>query len=469
MAFLTMIAPLVGLTYPIDKLKDGKAQAFNMWFKEYTFNLFIQPIDLILYIILIQSAVSLAETNFLYGIVAIGFLLQAEKFIKKMFGLGAEGGAGKRNFSTGAAFATVLGTMKNLSGGVTGAVSSAGEDPEKQKNKKVREADLDAPKDFSVFLNGPEKQQNKPIELEKNKKTLWEKMFNKNGEKTVPKLQNPENMPQEQLKQKETNPLLNKYNQPKRKLHPIRGVKNVAKRYVNGKSGQTAMKLAAMGLGATALGMVGLSAGFASDNEGDIWKMGVAGVAGGAFLGNQAVKQGKIATEKGKKVIKTYQKGYYGKKYKGEKINSKLDKKWIKDPDVRERFETKFGETYKEKLGRDWKTDALELRKQGLSDNDIEKAMDLKLKNPGLTIEQAGRAVNFANNVTSREEFMKEGGEEQVRGMVENEIGIKNPEAVERAMQAIKQVLKVDTTGKKIEQGNDTNTDTEEEPENNDE
>lgn len=33
-----MIAPLVALTYPIDKVKDGKAQAFDMWFKEYTMN-----------------------------------------------------------------------------------------------------------------------------------------------------------------------------------------------------------------------------------------------------------------------------------------------------------------------------------------------------------------------------------------------------------------------------------------------
>ena len=35
MAFFTMIAPLVALTYPIDKAGDGKAQAFNLWFKEY--------------------------------------------------------------------------------------------------------------------------------------------------------------------------------------------------------------------------------------------------------------------------------------------------------------------------------------------------------------------------------------------------------------------------------------------------
>ena len=38
MAFLTLIAPIVALTYPIDKLKSGRAQGFNMWLKEDVFN-----------------------------------------------------------------------------------------------------------------------------------------------------------------------------------------------------------------------------------------------------------------------------------------------------------------------------------------------------------------------------------------------------------------------------------------------
>ena len=87
MAFFTMISPLVALTYPIDKLRDGKAQAFDMWFKEYTMNLVIQPVHLILYTVLISSASELAVDNPIYACVAIAFLLPAEKFIKKMFGL----------------------------------------------------------------------------------------------------------------------------------------------------------------------------------------------------------------------------------------------------------------------------------------------------------------------------------------------------------------------------------------------
>ncbi len=86
-AFFTMIAPLVALSYPLDKLRDGKAQAFDIWFKEYTMNVIIQPVHLLLFSIFIGSAMNLAVNNPMYAIVAMGFLLPAEKFIKKLFGL----------------------------------------------------------------------------------------------------------------------------------------------------------------------------------------------------------------------------------------------------------------------------------------------------------------------------------------------------------------------------------------------
>ena len=86
MAFLTIVAPLVALTYPIDKMNDGKAQAFDMWFKEYIFNLLIQPLHLLLYTILVSSAFELANTNMLYSLVAIAFMIPAEKLMRKFFG-----------------------------------------------------------------------------------------------------------------------------------------------------------------------------------------------------------------------------------------------------------------------------------------------------------------------------------------------------------------------------------------------
>lgn len=54
MAFLTMIAPLICLTYPLDKIKDGQAQALSMWLREYIFNALLQPMHLIIYTLLIR-------------------------------------------------------------------------------------------------------------------------------------------------------------------------------------------------------------------------------------------------------------------------------------------------------------------------------------------------------------------------------------------------------------------------------
>lgn len=86
MAFLTLMAPLVALTYCIDKINDGQAQGFNTWLKEYIFNLLIQPMHLLLYFILITSAFELANTNIIYSIVVLGFMIPAERLLRGMFG-----------------------------------------------------------------------------------------------------------------------------------------------------------------------------------------------------------------------------------------------------------------------------------------------------------------------------------------------------------------------------------------------
>lgn len=86
MAFLTIIAPLVAMTYPIDKLNDGKAQAFNAWLKEYVFTALLQPFHLIIYTVLVGSAMNLATQNILYAILVIAFIGPAEKLLRKFFG-----------------------------------------------------------------------------------------------------------------------------------------------------------------------------------------------------------------------------------------------------------------------------------------------------------------------------------------------------------------------------------------------
>ena len=87
LAFFTMIAPLVALTYPLDKIRDGKAQAFNYWFKEYMFYALLQPMHMLLYTVFVSSALSVASNNLLYAIVALAFIVPAEKIVKQMFGI----------------------------------------------------------------------------------------------------------------------------------------------------------------------------------------------------------------------------------------------------------------------------------------------------------------------------------------------------------------------------------------------
>ena len=134
MGFFTMIAPLVTLTYPLDKIKDSKAQAFTMWIKEYIFNALIQVVHLLVYYTLVGSALSLVDNYPLYGVVAIGFITQAERIIRKMFG-----------FNT----ATTVGTMEAMATGglVTAALNKLQKvskpnqktgSPEKSSNNNVR-------------------------------------------------------------------------------------------------------------------------------------------------------------------------------------------------------------------------------------------------------------------------------------------------------------------------------------------
>ena len=141
MAFLTIIAPLVALTYPIDKVTDGKAQGFNYWFKEYIFNLLLQPMHLFLYTLLISATYEFSTRNPIYCLVAIGFIGQAEKIVRKMFNFEKASTPGVLAGPVGAAL-TFTGLRKLLGrtpqGGRSGGGSGGGDsDGEENSNELV--------------------------------------------------------------------------------------------------------------------------------------------------------------------------------------------------------------------------------------------------------------------------------------------------------------------------------------------
>lgn len=114
LAFLTIIAPLITFTYPLDKIKDSKSQAFDMWIKDYIFFMLLQVVHLLIYYILVGSSLNLSiQGNWLFAIVAIGFLVPAEKIIKKMFGFEKSKSMGA--LAAGATGALVMNLINNLS------------------------------------------------------------------------------------------------------------------------------------------------------------------------------------------------------------------------------------------------------------------------------------------------------------------------------------------------------------------
>ena len=84
--FLTIIAPFITVTYPIDKIGDGRAQAFRQWLAEYLINVLIQPIHAAIYIVFVFTAGKIAEEAPFVAMIFLLSLNEIEKIVRKVFG-----------------------------------------------------------------------------------------------------------------------------------------------------------------------------------------------------------------------------------------------------------------------------------------------------------------------------------------------------------------------------------------------
>lgn len=114
LSFYTLMAPAVALSYPLDKLKDGKAQAFNFWLKDYIFYAFLPALHMIIYTVFISSALSLAVQNMIYALVAMAFIVPAEKIVKKMFGIHGNTEERAGGFAGGAVAGSLMSSLRKL-------------------------------------------------------------------------------------------------------------------------------------------------------------------------------------------------------------------------------------------------------------------------------------------------------------------------------------------------------------------
>lgn len=120
-AFLIIISPLISLTYSIDKIGDGKAQALNSWLKEFVYTILIQPFHAILYMAFANTAMALLSTtniwtgaldniiggnyneivNAVLVILCLKFVGDGEKIIRKIFNF--QDDSSKTSLAAGAA------------------------------------------------------------------------------------------------------------------------------------------------------------------------------------------------------------------------------------------------------------------------------------------------------------------------------------------------------------------------------
>ena len=125
--FLIIISPLITVTYSIDKMGDGKAQALNTWLKEFIFNVLIQPFHCIIYAVFVAPALALSATGGSFAkmalaIICMAFIWTAEKIVKTIFGFNEATSLGEAVAGM-AAVKAIGGAARKVAGTAGSAVS----------------------------------------------------------------------------------------------------------------------------------------------------------------------------------------------------------------------------------------------------------------------------------------------------------------------------------------------------------
>jgi len=270
LVFLTIIAPFVAMTYPLDKMNDGNAQAFNTWLKEYMYNLLIQPVHLILYTIFVGTAIEFATENLIYSLVAFGFILQAEKIIRRFFGFEKastlEGGS-----ALGGALAMQgINMLRHLG---HGKKKNEGKAEDKSNGGIYSRRKPDSGRSVAALINN---MSGTPQDTEPDPQPQPQ------PQPPGPQPQPPGPQPQPPRPQPQPQP--QPHGRPRRSISGVlRGAGAVAG-YVGPKIGKAGLRYIGAGAGA----MLGMTAGLVSDSYGNVGKWGAAGAGAGWIAGGAA-------------------------------------------------------------------------------------------------------------------------------------------------------------------------------------
>lgn len=90
---LIMMAPLMGITYAIDRINGNKTSShFTTWIQEFSVNVFIQLAHGIIYVVFVSSILGIIQQSgniaaIIIVCIILHFMMEAEHLIKKMFKL----------------------------------------------------------------------------------------------------------------------------------------------------------------------------------------------------------------------------------------------------------------------------------------------------------------------------------------------------------------------------------------------
>lgn len=87
LAFLTIVSPIISITYAVDKFKDGKTQVFVGWAEEIVRLAFLMPLYAGIYTVFVIALGGLVEKVPLLGIVFLLLFSRVEKLVKELFNM----------------------------------------------------------------------------------------------------------------------------------------------------------------------------------------------------------------------------------------------------------------------------------------------------------------------------------------------------------------------------------------------
>ena len=408
MAFLTMIAPLIALTYPLDKIKDGKAQAFSLWIREYIFNALIQPVHLILYTMVLSTVLDLAVEHPVYALVALGFFTTAERFIRKMFGFDSAGTVNALGqMAGGAAIMTAVNKLSRLN-----KRKKKDEDEEKEEKTRTKEQggfglnfaadggndaeggnspipmpgggqtpssaeDASSAEDYDPRLTQDQREELEADGLRPGDQE-YDQYLSDHGYTPRQRQTQQNNEPQETptppvrtqtARTNNSTDTQTQDNKPKHKHSIRRGMEKVGKRYRNkmlkAKPLRAIGKYTAMGVGGATLGAVGLAAGIATGDPSKALSYTAAGAGVGGALGKTTSEN---IMDEGKELKESFARGYQGEQ---EYNNRKLDKEYYEGEGFQEMLEQEdlYSDLSGKTRAKAMKKDIQDYRKSGITDN----------------------------------------------------------------------------------------------------